>query len=73
MAVLLAKYLKLPESVISEIALGAIAMMLSQLRLQSIFLITSRSKVEESVFRDHCIKGVEIAKNSGAFLQLPFQ
>lgn len=68
MAVLLAKYLKLPESVISEIALGAIAHDVGQTTIaKHILNSTSRSKVEESVFRDHCIKGVEIAKNSGAF------
>jgi len=68
MAVLLAKYLKLPETVISEIALGAIAHDVGQTTIaKHILNSTSRSKVEESVFRDHCIKGVEIAKDSGAF------
>lgn len=68
MSVLLAKYLQLPESVVSEIALGAIAHDVGQTMIRKHILeATTRTKVEESIFRDHCRLGVDIATTSSAF------
>jgi HD-GYP domain-containing protein (c-di-GMP phosphodiesterase class II) len=61
----------LPEPVISEIALGAIAHDVGQTMIAKHILDShSRNKVEEDIFRNHCQQGVDIAKSSGEFSSL---
>ncbi len=71
LSVLLAKFLKLPEQVISEIALGSLAHDVGKTMIpKHILVATSRSKVEQGIYKDHCRLGLEIVKLSDAFSPL---
>jgi len=71
LSVLLAKFLKLPEQVISEIALGALAHDVGKTMIpKHIQAATSRSKVEQGIFKDHSRLGLSIANSSDSFSSL---
>lgn len=68
LSVLLAKFLKLPEQVISEIALGSLAHDVGKTMIpKHILAASSRNKVEEGIYKDHCRLGMEIIKSADAF------
>jgi HD-GYP domain-containing protein (c-di-GMP phosphodiesterase class II) len=68
LAILLAKKMGLPDAAVSEIALGALSHDIGKTLIPAhIFRAKARSKHEESLYRDHCIRGVELARISGAF------
>jgi HD-GYP domain-containing protein (c-di-GMP phosphodiesterase class II) len=68
LAILLAKRIGLPDAAVSEIALGAMSHDIGKTLIPAhIFRAKARSKHEESLYRDHCIRGVELARISGAF------
>jgi putative nucleotidyltransferase with HDIG domain len=71
LSVLLAKFLKLPEKVISEIALGALAHDVGKTMIpRHILVSTSRNKVEQGIYKDHCRLGLEIVKLTDVFSPL---
>jgi HD-GYP domain-containing protein (c-di-GMP phosphodiesterase class II) len=68
LAILLAKRMGLPDAAVSEIALGAMSHDIGKTLIPAhIFRAKTRSKHEESLYRDHCIRGVELARISGSF------
>lgn len=71
LSVLLAKFLKLPEQVISEIALGSLAHDVGKTMIpKHILMATSRNKIEQGIYKDHCRLGLEIVKLADAFSPL---
>lgn len=68
LAILLAKRMGLPTAAISEIALGALSHDIGKTLIPAHILRSkARTKHEESLYRDHCIRGVELARISGSF------